>query len=101
MPCTDPTDHGPVGRVTAGATYWIRGLSESEILQHFDSFEQWLSEHDFAILVDERPKFYFLSGENRKDGFLLAFRYYPGVTPSISAGSPCVWPNGTPEPKAR
>lgn len=36
IPCDDPTDNGPRGRVSVGKRYWMRGVATS-------------FQHDFAI----------------------------------------------------
>lgn len=100
--CGFPTDHGPLGRVTAGVSYWVRGLPQSEVPQQYDAFVQWLSRNDFVILFNDRSPTYgaFISGQSREDAFRVAFSHVPGVDPTVSVDSPCVWPNGTPEPKS-
>jgi hypothetical protein len=98
-PCDDPTDNGPRGRVTVGNIYWVRGLPAESNPQYFDSMVRWWTDHDFAILTDKRPQSNYVWVENKRDGFRMAFRDNPKGELALGADSPCVWPNGTPEPR--
>lgn len=100
--CDDPTDHGPLGRVNAGVSYKVRGLSEPDMPQYFNSFAEWLARNDFVILTDKREVTKagaMIWAENKHDAFRIILDYIPGVDPTISVGSPCVWPDGTPAPE--
>lgn len=100
LACDDPTDNGPRGRVTVGNIYWVRNLSKESIPQYMDAMVRWWTEHDFGILSDTRnPNSNYVSAENKIDGFRMAFSDNPKGELTLGADSPCVWPNGTPEPK--
>ena len=100
-PCDDPTDNGPKGRVIASVTYWLNDIPVDHQSEYVNTLFQWWSEHDFAVLTDNRATDIYVHVENRRDGFRMAVQQ-TAVGPkrlSLGATSPCVWPNGTPEPK--
>ncbi|WP_181775763.1 hypothetical protein [Amycolatopsis pittospori] len=98
--CTDPTDDGPQGRFEISATYEVTGLDVADFAEYFDAVVQWWSAHDFKVLTDSRPKDQYVFVRNNADAFDMSVqandlgKFYVGAT------SPCVWPNGTPEPQA-
>jgi len=98
--CTDPTDDGPQGRFEISATYEVTGLEPARFGEYFDAIVQWWTAHDFTILTDSRPKDQYVFVRNNADAFDMTVqandlgKFYVGAT------SPCVWPNGTPEPQA-
>ena len=100
-PCVDPTDHGPKGRVIASRSYWLNDIPIDRQAEYVDALVEWWSKHDFAVLTDGRPNETYVLVENRRDGFRMSVQQTV-VGPkrlSLGATSPCVWPNGTPEPK--
>jgi hypothetical protein len=100
-PCDDPTDNGPKGRVIASVTYWLNDIPVDRQSDYVNALFQWWSEHDFAALTDNRANDIYVHVENRNDGFRMAVQQTAGGPKRLSLGatSPCVWPNGTPEPK--
>ncbi|MFI6305753.1 hypothetical protein ACIBCH_28065 [Amycolatopsis thailandensis] len=98
--CTDPTDNGPHGRFEISATYEVTGLEPARFAEYFDAIVEWMSAHDFKVLTDSRPKDQYVFVRNNADAFDMSIqandlgKFYVGAT------SPCVWPNGTPEPQA-
>jgi hypothetical protein len=97
--CDDPSDNGPRGRVTVGNIYWVRGLLPESNPQYFDAMVRWWTDHDFGILTDKRSQGYVWV-ENKRDGFRMALGDNPKGELHLGADSPCVWPNGTPDPAA-
>ncbi|MBB5856571.1 hypothetical protein ACFQ05_27160 [Amycolatopsis umgeniensis] len=98
--CADPTDKGPQGRYEISATYEVTGLDKAKFAEYFDAIVRWWSAHDFEVLTDSRPKDQYVFARNNADAFDMSVqandlgKFYVGAT------SPCVWPNGTPEPQA-
>ncbi|MEV6912170.1 hypothetical protein [Amycolatopsis sp. NPDC051071] len=98
--CTDPTDNGPQGRFEISATYEVTGLDPAKFAEYFDAIVKWWSAHGFEVLTDSRPKDQYVFVRNNRDAFDMSVqandlgKFYLGAT------SPCVWPNGTPEPQA-
>jgi hypothetical protein len=97
--CSDPTDNGPKGRVSAGRSYKILGLQVEAIPSYFDTLRAWWLANNFRILGDT-PKNEFLWVENNADSFQMTLKANFAGGIFLLAGSPCVWPNGTPEPQA-
>jgi hypothetical protein len=97
--CSDPTDNGPKGRVSAGRSYKILGLQVEAIPSYFDTLRAWWQANNFRILGDT-PRNEFLWVENNSDGFQMTLKANPAGGIYLLAGSPCVWSNGTPDPQA-
>jgi hypothetical protein len=97
--CSDPTDNGPQGRVVAGRSYKLLGLQTAAIPTYFDTLRSWWLANNFRILGDT-PKNEFLWVENNADSFQMTLKANFAGGIFLLAGSPCVWPNGTPEPQA-
>lgn len=97
--CDDPTDHGPLGRITIAKTYWLRDLPAEQTDEVFDAAEShWLS-HDYRILDDRRDlRVPALLVESNADAFRMSLEANVQGDLLISASSPCVWPDGTPAP---
>ncbi|MEU6644195.1 hypothetical protein ABZ863_16790 [Saccharomonospora sp. NPDC046836] len=97
--CSDPTDHGPKNRVVANRDYNVLGLQPEKIPTYFDALRTWWLANNFRILNDTPPN-EFLWVENNTDGFQMTLQANSKGELFLIAGSPCVWPNGTPEPEA-
>jgi hypothetical protein len=97
--CDDPTDNGPKGRKIASADYQIHDLPAAEYPKYVADLERWWRDHNFRILDDERPTYQSISVENNDDGFRIRIQDNDLGELYITATSPCVWPNGTPEPE--
>lgn len=97
--CSDPTDNGPKDRVVAGRSYQVLGLRQAAIPSYFDTLRTWWLANNFRILSDT-PRNEFLWVENNADGFQMTLKANSEGGVFLLAGSPCVWPNGTPEPEA-
>lgn len=97
-PCDDPDDHGPLGRKTASRNYQVLGLDSGKIPQYFDTLRAWWERNGFRIL-DNNPRYEFLWVENNADGFRMTLKANENGAIFLIASSPCVWPNGTPEPE--
>ncbi|MFD8494961.1 hypothetical protein [Amycolatopsis sp. NPDC059657] len=98
--CSDPTDHGPKGRVTAERSYKLIDLPETAKSSHFASLRTWWLANNFRILSDTPPN-EFLWVENNADGFQMTLKAHPGAGVFLLAGSPCVWRGGKPDPTAQ
>ncbi len=99
-PCDDPSDNGPKGRITASTTYQIHELPPDQYPQLFDLLRDWWQRHDYRVLDDSRLSStdMYLWVENIKDGFRMALQSNDNGGLFIIASSPCVWPQGSPEP---
>jgi hypothetical protein len=97
--CDDPADNGPKGRKIASVDYQIHDLPPAEYPDYVARLERWWRDHNFRILDDERPKRESIWVENNDDGFRMRIKSNKLGELFMIATSPCVWPNGTPEPE--
>jgi hypothetical protein len=98
--CTDPDDHGPANRLQASREYQLAGIAQPDIPRYFDALRQWWQGHDFAQAFDKgNGGGRLLGGENRADGFRMSLQSNDVGGLYLTVASPCVWPNGTPEPQ--
>jgi len=97
--CSDPTDNGPKNRVVANRSYQVLGLDPQEIPSYFGMLRAWWQANGFRVL-DDKPANEFLWVENNADSFQMTLKANAKGGIFLLAGSPCVWPNGTPEPSA-
>jgi hypothetical protein len=77
--------------------FWIRGVAEEDnevalVLMH----DHWV-DSGYRIVNDNRPDDPFINARNEEDNFLVATQYNKNGTLSLTVGSPCLWPDGTPE----
>jgi hypothetical protein len=102
QPCDIPSDNGPLGRISVGHVYWLREIPVERNAEVFAAVERYWVSNGWVILTDdtssENP---FLSVENRADSFRMSLEASIDGQLSIGASSPCIWPNGTPEPQER
>ncbi|MGQ0839283.1 alpha/beta hydrolase [Actinokineospora sp.] len=98
--CDDPTDNGPKGRVFADHVYWIRDVPTTENGRQVAALRKWFRDNGFTIGEDTWDKTKFVSLDKGEDGFRMSLKENFKGELSIGASSPCVWPNGTPEPKS-
>jgi hypothetical protein len=96
--CDDPTDGGPRDRVTVSETFWIRGLPLEDNESNIElMYEHWTN-NGYQAIHDLRPDELFVTVENEEDAFRVSVQTSNEGSLSISASSPCVWPEGTPNP---
>jgi hypothetical protein len=96
--CDDPTDNGPRGRMISSVDYEILDLRADDYPEYVDNLERWWRDHNFHILSDDRPDEQSVWVENTEDGFRMRVQDNPRGELYLTVTSPCVWPNGTPEP---
>jgi hypothetical protein len=101
LDCSDPTDGGPRGRVTASRGYWLRDLPREQNAEHINALVQWWKDHGFVVLTDSRPKDNYVWVENPADSFRMSIQETVDDPRQLTLGatSPCVWPTGSPAPK--
>lgn len=85
-------------RVTVSETFWIRGLPVDENEANIELMYEYLTSNGYQLLRDERPDSMSVTVEHEDDAFRVGLRVSNKGSLSISASSPCVWPEGTPEP---
>ncbi|MPZ64238.1 MAG: hypothetical protein GEU83_01480 [Pseudonocardiaceae bacterium] len=68
----------------------------------FAAVERYWVDNGWGILTDDTDsEAAFLSVENREDSFRMSLSSSVDGQLNIGAVSPCIWPNGTPEPQER
>lgn len=97
--CSDPDDGGPLGRIFVERDYWIRDLP-TPYDPYFETLEEyWIDRGYRKARFNKRDKWWTMVYED-DDGFYIALRTTgSGEQLYIRSQSPCVWPNGTPEPE--
>lgn len=101
FPCEDPDDGGPPGRSWAERSDQVIGLDPEKIPEYYHLLRTWWLNHGFTILrefPDEGDQ--RISVERKSDGFRMGFQANHLGKMYLESSSPCVWPNGTPEPGA-
>ena len=86
------------GRVFASLEYQVLDLQPHRVPEYFSTIRKWWMTHGYRVLKDT-PKNEYLWVENKEDGVRLSMQANDSGEIYIGADSPCVWPNGTPEPE--
>ncbi|OKI19159.1 hypothetical protein A6A08_05135 [Nocardiopsis sp. TSRI0078] len=94
--CDDPTDGGSQDRVMAARSYWLTGLPVEDNEANAELLHQYWTDHGYVMVHDDRPDDMYIAVRNEEDAFSLALRSNIDGKLSISASSPCFWPEGTP-----
>ncbi|MBA0125148.1 hypothetical protein H0B56_06300 [Haloechinothrix sp. YIM 98757] len=95
--CTDPTDNGPQGRYQVGKTYWLDDLSPERNDAYLDALRAHWEANNYRISSDNRPDDRTITVEHNEDAFRMSVVARPDDQRlSLGAGSPCIWPEGTP-----
>lgn len=101
VPCDDPDDGGPQGRVTLADHYFLRDLPPGyDTAPLFDQMLGYWKREGFVVMRDERPTTQSISVQHPVDGFEMGLDRGADGTISISASSPCIWPAGHPVPNS-
>ncbi|SFQ43329.1 hypothetical protein SAMN05421810_107144 [Amycolatopsis arida] len=98
--CEDPSGGGFGKRVQAWADYWVRGLDPAQYNAYFDAMKSWLSSHGWRVGADRRPGDMFLNAVHEGDEFTMSLAANDKGGLALATSSPCVWPDGTPEPES-
>ncbi|WP_215547222.1 hypothetical protein [Amycolatopsis sp. CA-230715] len=96
--CPDPSGVGFEKRKHVNADYWVRGLDPADHDKYFDAMKSWLTKNGWNIDKDSRPADMFMNAVRSDDGFSMSFQANKKGGLALGTSSPCVWPNGTPEP---
>ncbi|OUC93911.1 hypothetical protein [Streptosporangium minutum] len=98
--CLDPTDSGSEGRVVISRSYYLRDIPRDQVAEVARQVKQYWEEQDHYI-VGVSINGLDISGRSKPDDFLLSLAP-TGNNDVLNLGvtSPCVWPNGTPEPSS-
>lgn len=96
--CDDPTDGGPKDRVTVSQRKWLTGLPTEDNEQNVDLLHDYWVSNGYRVIHDLRPDELFVTVESETDAFNVSVQSSDEGDLSIGASSPCVWPEGTPNP---
>lgn len=98
MPCDDPTDGGPPGRVFVEAHHLLGRIPRSANRAVFDGLHRYWTGQGYAVVSDlrSRESAPLLTVEHAGDGFSLGLRENVIGELRIFGSSPCVWPEGHP-----
>ncbi|WP_189082672.1 hypothetical protein [Mangrovihabitans endophyticus] len=103
-PCDDPTDNGPAGRVFVEKRYqivapdgaaWTTDQVKSGLVAY------WQQQH-YRPIDDRRADTIPTYRVETTDGYRLSIAAYDRGDHhdfTLSGNSPCLWPNGTPDPQ--
>jgi hypothetical protein len=104
LPCDDPSDSGPAGRVFVEKRYEVVFPPNWPADQALPKLADYWQQRDYRIVSDLRgesdPK---LAVERPGDGFrvnIAVWNRAPGsMDIYLTGSSPCVWEDGTPDPQ--
>ncbi|SFI88858.1 hypothetical protein SAMN05216275_105280 [Streptosporangium canum] len=100
--CLDPTDGGSEDRIVVNRSYYLRGIPQGKISEVVGQIKKhWEQQGYYISGVSANGR--NMTGRSRPDDFLLSLlSAYDGddVVLSMGASSPCIWPDGTPEPSS-
>lgn len=98
--CVDPTDGGSENRVIVARAYYLNGITQDQVGNVARQVRQHWEQQGHQITV-VTPDGLDISGRSRPDDFILSLTPTGDANaPILNLGvtSPCIWPNGTPEP---
>ncbi|MBB5866978.1 hypothetical protein F4553_000357 [Allocatelliglobosispora scoriae] len=90
MPCDDPSDHGPKGRVTVEHRYTLPGADTTVL----DGLVDYWTGHGYRVLRDERGRRLAEVAVEADDGYAVVATTNVVGEISVVGTSPCVWPQG-------
>jgi hypothetical protein len=94
--CTDSVGK-PDGRENMGMLFWVNGADRANNNAYFDALKNWWTTHGWSPDTDSRPGDMFMNAT--RDGYLMGLESTPDGRLTIEGTTPCVWPNGTPQPR--
>ncbi|WP_145600292.1 hypothetical protein [Prauserella rugosa] len=95
-PCEDPGDPGPKGKKFASRIYQVRNVPADGIKDQFTTAKQWWTSNGYQVTHEDDE---LLSVINTEDEYKLGLRTNRLNELFLLGDSPCVWPNGTPQPE--
>lgn len=104
LPCDDPTDGGPAGRVFYEKRYEVVFPPDWPADRALPTLADYWRHRDYRVVNDLRdrsdPR---LSVEHPEDGFRVTVAVWNrdsgAVDIYLTGGSPCVWEHGSPDPQ--
>jgi len=103
--CDDPTDNGPAGRIFVEHRYTVvaadnNGVWKSD--QVIPPLAAYWEKQGFGVKNDSRAKSDPRYTVENPDGYFATIQGYDRGSYydfTLTVGSPCIWPNGTPNPQ--
>lgn len=96
--CLDATDGGSEDRVVISRSYYLRGIPREQVGEVAKRVKQYWEQQGYYI-EGVSTNGLNISGHSQPDDFLLSLAPTgDDDVLNIGATSPCVWPNGTPDP---
>ncbi|HEU5156364.1 MAG TPA: hypothetical protein VFU43_05155 [Streptosporangiaceae bacterium] len=100
--CVDPTDQGSPDRTVVSHSYWMRDIPRSRNGDIGQQAKRYWESKGYKItkfdgLNTNEPN---INGYTQSDEFLFSIETNVDGDLNIGATSPCIWPNGTPEPSS-
>ncbi|WP_433239303.1 hypothetical protein ACQPYK_32415 [Streptosporangium sp. CA-135522] len=98
--CLDPTDGGSEDRVVINRSYYLRGIPKEKLGEAARQIRRYWEQKGYHIEGISKDGL-GVAGRSRPDDFLLSLSAIDdGDFLGLGATSPCVWPNGVPEPSS-
>jgi hypothetical protein len=100
--CVDPTDGGSPDRTIISREYWLRDVPRSRNGEVAQQIKAYWDSKSYKITGADRfdtgnPE---ITGHTLPDEFRISLTTNVDGDMSIGTNSPCIWPNGTPEPSS-
>ncbi|WP_422770792.1 hypothetical protein ACN28C_29650 [Plantactinospora sp. WMMC1484] len=103
LPCDDPTDGGPAGRVFVEQQYEVVFPANWRTGQALANLADYWRRRGYTVVNDLRdrsdPR---LSVQDPADGYRIGVAVHHRASGSVDiyliGSSPCIWRNGTPDP---
>lgn len=98
--CIDPADGGSEDRIVVSREYWLREIPEKQNADVARQVKSYWEAQGHRIteasgLERNQPD---VLGRTRPDDFLIGIEWSTDGALRLGATSPCIWPDGTPEP---
>jgi hypothetical protein len=95
LDCDDPSDNGPLGRVTVEHRYLLPGIKADSGPAALDTLAKYWTDNGYRILRDGRGKPLAEVAAEGSDGFRVVISTNTLGQLYITGSSPCVWPSGS------
>ncbi|NYF43902.1 hypothetical protein [Streptosporangium sandarakinum] len=98
--CLDPTDGGSKDRIVVGRGYYLRDVPKDRLAEVSRQVRQTWEQRGHHVSGVSLDGIGF-TGRSRPDDFLFSLLVADsdgGEVLNLGVSSPCIWPNGTPEP---
>ncbi|MFC7382406.1 hypothetical protein [Sphaerisporangium rhizosphaerae] len=98
--CLEPTDGGSEDRIIINRTYFLRDIPKAKVSAVAGQVQAYWKRQGHLIQAVSKTGT-SISGRSQPDDFLLSLSLTGDDVLTLGAGSPCIWPSGTPDPTAQ